>query len=165
MPTPRVLQRGAVAPGPCCGAGTAASLPAHILAAAFCKDVAAISAQELQQAINYLRFVIAGALGMEPPGDSPARKAQTRRVRRAIAAMLPRTHEPDDALLEALDATIEPARRLTTLTERLLTRAASGERLTDQERTGAEYELANAQAGFEQLHTRAIFFRQKLRPM
>jgi hypothetical protein len=40
----------------------------------------------------------------------------------------------DRALLDALDSTIEVARRLTTLTDRKLTRATNGERLTDQER-------------------------------
>jgi hypothetical protein len=51
------------------------------------------------------------------------------------------------------------------LGERLLTRAASGERLTDQERTDAANELAMSTAGLEQLHARSILMRQKLRPM
>jgi hypothetical protein len=80
--------------------------------------------------------------------------------------MLPRVmNDYDRALLDALDSTIEAAGRLTTLSERLLTRATNGERLNDQERTDAAYELASAQAGLEQLHTRAILRRQKLRPM
>ena len=73
--------------------------------------------------------------------------------------------EYDRDLLDALDSTIEAGRRLTTLAERLLTRAASGERLMDQERTHAANELATAQAGFEQLHARVILMRQKQRPM
>jgi hypothetical protein len=73
--------------------------------------------------------------------------------------------QQDDGLLDALDATIEAARRLTTLAERLLTRAASGPLLTDRERADGTSELATAKEGLEQLHTLALLTRQKLRPM
>jgi hypothetical protein len=59
-------------------------------------------------------------------------------------------HENDAALLDALDATVEAGRLLTTLAERLLTRAASGERLTDQERGETTNELATARVGLDQ---------------
>ena len=72
---------------------------------------------------------------------------------------------PDAALLDALDDTIEAARRLTTLAERLLDRANHGEPLTEQERQDATKELATAKAGLEELHAKSLLIRQKLRAM